>query len=76
MALTRVVRKVKPRFDLWHPGDCIGEVGSAIGACVLAVALAATRKGYAPGRCILCHFGNDEGERAALVLEFSTRGAS
>jgi 3-oxoacyl-[acyl-carrier-protein] synthase-1 len=70
LAISRMVRKLKARFDHWHPADCIGEVGAAVGPCVLALALTAARKGYAPGRGVLCHFSNDDGERAAMLLRY------
>lgn len=63
-------RSRKEIFDLWHPIECIGEVGAAIGPCVLALALHAGQYGYAPGGVVLCHFGNDDGERAAAVVKF------
>lgn len=68
LALTRVMRKLKEEFDIWHPADCIGEVGAAALPCMLGVAHSATRKGYAPGPSILCQLGNDDGRRAALVM--------
>ena len=68
LALTRTLRVRKEQFDIWHPADCVGEVGAAIGPCALGVALAAARKNYAPGRGPLCHFSGDDGERFALVL--------
>lgn len=68
LALGRVLRKRKEEFDIWHPADCIGEVGAAALPCMLAVALYAARKGYAPGPGVLCHLGNDDGKRAALVV--------
>jgi len=68
LALTRTLRKRKATFDIWHPADCIGETGSAIGVVVLAVALAASRKSYAAGRTILVHTGSDRGQRAAATL--------
>jgi 3-oxoacyl-[acyl-carrier-protein] synthase-1 len=68
LAMTRLLRARKERFEIWHPADCIGETGAAIGPCVLGVALAAARKRYAPGPGALCHFGADDGERLALVL--------
>lgn len=71
LALTRTLRERKPRFDIWHPVDCIGEVGAAIGPAVLSVALAAARKGYAPGPGVLCHFSSDGGARAAMVLMYT-----
>lgn len=70
LALSRTLRVRKERFDIWHPADCIGEVGAAIGAAMLAVALAGCRKAYAAGNNILWHLGNDAGHRAAAVLRF------
>jgi 3-oxoacyl-[acyl-carrier-protein] synthase-1 len=69
LALSRSMRILKPEFDIWHPADCIGEVGAAIAPCVLGVALAAARKDYAPGRGVLCHFSGDPGDRAALIVQ-------
>jgi 3-oxoacyl-[acyl-carrier-protein] synthase-1 len=70
LALARNLRERKEEFDIWHPADCIGEVGAAIGVVILAVCLAATRKGYAPGNNILCHLGNEDGDRAAIILSY------
>ena len=67
--------KRKEEFDIWHPADCIGEVGAAALPCMLGVALFAARKAYAPGANILCHLGNDDGKRAALVLCPASRRA-
>lgn len=72
LAMTRVVRPVKPEFDIQHPADCIGEVGAATVPTLLAVASVSESKGYAPGRFmgdgVLCHIGSDGAARAALVL--------
>jgi len=70
LAIGRTIRKVKAKFDLWNPADCVGEVGAAIGPLLLGVALAAARKGYAPGPGVLCHLANDDGARAALILAY------
>jgi 3-oxoacyl-[acyl-carrier-protein] synthase I len=67
LALSRVLKRRKETFDIWHPADCIGETGSAIGPAMLAVASASVRKGYAPGTRILLHTSNDAGQRAAMV---------
>ncbi|MBD9606686.1 MULTISPECIES: hypothetical protein [Pseudomonas] len=72
LALSRTLRVRKEFFHLWHPADCIGEVGAAIGPAMLAVALAASRKGYGEGPNIFCHLGNDAGERAAAMLSYQT----
>jgi 3-oxoacyl-[acyl-carrier-protein] synthase-1 len=66
--MTRTLRARKERFEIWHPADCIGETGAAVGPCVLGVALAAARKSYSPGPGALCHFSGDDGDRLALVL--------
>ena len=76
LAVTRTLREHKGEFDIWHPADCIGEVGAAIVFCVLAVAEAAARKGYSRGNNVLCHFGNDNGDRAAMILTFSANGGT
>jgi 3-oxoacyl-[acyl-carrier-protein] synthase-1 len=70
LALTRILRKRKEEFDIWHPSECVGEVGAAIVPCVLGVALSAARKDYAPGPQVLCHFASDGGDRAAMVLRY------
>jgi len=70
LALIRTLRVRKEEFDIWHPAECVGEVGSAIGGVMLAVALAACRKAYAPGPGILIHAGTDAGQRVAAVLRY------
>lgn len=74
LALLRVLRQRKVFYDLWHPADCIGEVGAAIGPVMLGVLLAAMRKGYSPGNNVLAHLGNDEGKRAAMLLTYQSVG--
>jgi 3-oxoacyl-[acyl-carrier-protein] synthase-1 len=68
LALSRTLRTRKEEFDIWHPADCIGEVGAAIGTAILAKALAACRNAYTRGNNILVHSGNDAGRRTAGVL--------
>jgi 3-oxoacyl-[acyl-carrier-protein] synthase I len=70
LAITRTLRQRKAEFDIWHPADCIGETGAAIGVVALTTALIACQKAYAPGPCILFHAGNDGGQRAAAVLQY------
>jgi 3-oxoacyl-[acyl-carrier-protein] synthase-1 len=73
MALTmmRFERKPRPqRFELWHPIEFIGDVGAAISPLALGLALDAGRRGYANGPNALCTFGNDNGERAAIVVSY------
>lgn len=74
LAMLRFQRKPKPKlFDLWHPIEHIGDVGAAIGPVVLGVALHASQKRYGVGPGVLCTFGNDDGERAAVVLATQIR---
>ncbi len=68
LAVTRLLREHKGEFDIWHPAECIGEVGAAMVPGLLVVVEAAARKGYARGVNVVCHFGNDSGERAAMIL--------
>lgn len=74
LAMTRAMRVRKETLDLWHPAECVGEVGAASGPLALGVALAAAQKGYAPGVGVLCHFSNDNPRRAAIVLRARTNG--
>lgn len=76
LALSRLLRVRKEEFDIWHPADCIGEVGAAALPCMLGVALYAARKRYAPGPAVLAHGGNDDGKRVALVLAAATEGGA
>lgn len=70
LALTRLLRVRKERFDIWHPAECTGEIGAASGASLIAAAKAACDKGYTEGPNILLHLANDGGQRAALTLQF------
>jgi 3-oxoacyl-[acyl-carrier-protein] synthase-1 len=63
-------RRYEGFYDLWHPIECTGEIGAANAPCILAVAFLASQKRYAPGDTTLCHFSNDDGERAALIVRF------
>ena len=76
LAVTRTLRDRKEEFFIWHAADCIGETGAAAGPTALAIALAAARKGYAPGSGVLCHFGSDDGVRVAMILSYEIGSAS
>ena len=51
----------------WHPAECIGASGAALGGVCVAVACAAVERGYAPGGTALLHFSDDDGRRASVV---------
>lgn len=70
LTLSRILRVRKEEFDIWHPGECTGEIGAASGISVVALARAACEKGFAKGHNILTHSSNDTGLRAALTLQY------
>jgi len=70
LALTRVLRERREVLDIWHPAECIGETGAAVGAVLVGVARSAMFGACCPGRTILCHLSDDDGRRAALLLAF------
>jgi 3-oxoacyl-[acyl-carrier-protein] synthase-1 len=74
LALSRTLKTPKPEFDIWHPADCIGEVGAALGVVMLAVLKSACEKGYSKGQRILAHMGNDDGKRSSLVCAWTAGG--
>jgi 3-oxoacyl-[acyl-carrier-protein] synthase-1 len=70
LAVSRILRRRKEEFDIWHPADCVGEVGAAIGAVSIAVAFMASLKRYSPGYRMLMHAGNDAGDRSAVIWRY------
>jgi len=68
LATSRLLRGRHEFMDLWHPADCVGEVGAAQLAVCMAMALAAARKGFAPGDPVLIAASNDDGRRVAMVV--------
>ena len=59
--------------DLWHPADCLGDVGTASGAVLTALAARAFVRGYAPSEKCLVLCSSDDGARGALVLQNSKK---
>jgi 3-oxoacyl-[acyl-carrier-protein] synthase-1 len=72
LAITRMLRDRKVLFSLWHPADCIGEVGAATLPAMLAMLYHGARKDYLPGPRFLGHIGNDDDKRAAFVTQALT----
>jgi 3-oxoacyl-[acyl-carrier-protein] synthase-1 len=68
--VSRTLHKPKRALDLWHPAECTGEIGAVAGTTAIALAGAACRKNFSRGSNILVHLANDDGERAALTLEY------
>jgi 3-oxoacyl-[acyl-carrier-protein] synthase-1 len=67
MARNRVLGRAGD-LSVWHPADCLGDVGSASGAVLIALAGVGLVRGY--WRCprLLLWAASDTGERAALFL--------
>ncbi len=74
LAFSRVDRTKREEFDIWHPADCIGEVGAPIGAIMLAVLKSACEKDYSKGQHILAHVGNDDGKRSSMIIAWQKVG--
>jgi 3-oxoacyl-[acyl-carrier-protein] synthase-1 len=72
LALSRILRREGAR-ELWHPAECVGEVGAAIGPILLGYAAIAARKDYLPGPHVLVHASADGGLRAAACLAVGGR---
>lgn len=70
LAMTRELRKRKEELDIWHPAECIGEVGAAIGSVMINLSKSAAENNYAPGKNMLFHISNDDGKRAAAVFSY------
>ncbi len=70
LALARTLRVRKEFFDIWHPGDCTGETGAAVGPIMVGMFKAACEKGYTQGPGVLLHLGNDDGRRVAMVMKW------
>ena len=77
LAFSRINRSNnRQEFDIWHPADCIGEVGAVIGVVMLAVLKSACEKDYSKGNHILAHLGNDDGKRSSMILGWQTVGVN
>ncbi|MGZ8943385.1 MAG: hypothetical protein ACXW00_11495 [Methylobacter sp.] len=74
LAYSRIDRTKRQEFDFWHPADCIGEIGTGIGAVMLAVLKVACEKDYSKGNHILAHLGNDDGKRSSMIMTWETGG--
>ncbi|NOQ63957.1 MAG: hypothetical protein GQ582_05545 [Methyloprofundus sp.] len=74
LAVGRIIRVRKEEFELWHPADCVGDVGAALALVMLIYLAAACENGYSEGNTILAHTANDDGKRAALILSWGLAG--
>lgn len=70
IALTRVMRERRERFELLHISDCVGEVGAAACPLALASTFISGVSGYSLGPLVLFHGGNDDGRRVSAVFRY------
>jgi 3-oxoacyl-[acyl-carrier-protein] synthase-1 len=67
LTLTRLLRREGCR-EFWHPAECIGEVGAAVGPILLGYAAFAARKRFLPGYPLIVQASSDAGLRAAACF--------
>ena len=68
LAFGRLDRTKRKEFDIWHPADCVGEVGSVLGLIMIGVLKAACEKAYSKGNHILAHLSDDDGKRSSMIF--------
>jgi 3-oxoacyl-[acyl-carrier-protein] synthase-1 len=68
IAENRFYRTRREHMEIWHPADCVGEIGAAAGALLLVVALNGILRGYAPGSPVMCEASSDMGLRGGCVV--------
>jgi 3-oxoacyl-[acyl-carrier-protein] synthase I len=71
LASTRFYRTYRKRLEMWHPAECVGDMGAASGAISVIVAWAGLAGGYAPGPIAVCESSSDSGQRAGCVIGLS-----
>jgi 3-oxoacyl-[acyl-carrier-protein] synthase-1 len=54
---------------IWHPSDCLGDIGAASGGLYLAMVSRAFARGYAPSARVLLWASASGGQRTACVVE-------
>lgn len=68
LAYGRALSSLPPKRELWHPADCIGDIGAATGPAFICIATRAFERGYAGGDAVILSTASDSGERAALSV--------
>jgi 3-oxoacyl-[acyl-carrier-protein] synthase-1 len=72
---TRCLHGLRHGWQLWHPADCLGDVGAATSIVHLALAVRAFARGYCGNGGILLSAASSRGERAAITV-FSAEGSA
>ena len=64
----RLASTLSEELRIWHPADCLGDVGAATGPVLVSLVAQAFRKEYAPSERCLVLASSDGGDRSALVV--------
>lgn len=67
--VSRVLRERRQEFPLWLCAESLGDTGAAAGLCGLVWTLAGWARRYAPGPRAIGFAGNEQGRRAAVIIE-------
>jgi 3-oxoacyl-[acyl-carrier-protein] synthase-1 len=68
LAMSRFYKTRREHLEIWHPADCVGDIGAASGALLIILASTGIVKGYAPGSIAMCEASSDGGLRAGCIL--------
>lgn len=72
LAFARIDRTKREEFDIWHPADCVGAVGSGVAIVMIAVLKEACAKEYSKGNNILAHLANGDGKRCSMIFAWGS----
>jgi len=76
LAQSRIIDGASPVPQLWHPAECIGDVGAASVVVFAAVAVVGINSGYFGGNNLLVWCSSDMGGRGSVILtSYSGNGA-
>lgn len=68
LGTTRFYKTRREYFDAWLPAACVGEIGAAVGALLIIMAMTGMIKGYAPGSMAMCEATADSGLGAGCLI--------
>lgn len=69
LASTRALGDIHGDLDFWHPADCIGDAGAALGILNVIWGATAMRRGYSPSQRVIVWGASENGVRGAVVME-------
>lgn len=73
LAMGRTMKIIKEEFDIWHPADCIGDVGAATVPTMINVSHSAAVQGVSAGDGVLFHCANDDAQRGVFIGRYLNR---